>query len=405
MGPRVEISADALIHNFETLSRVYGDRPLFPVIKANAYGHGSDVIALTLERFFDATRLPYVCVARLGEAVRLRQCGVRRPILVLSQFDEEEFGEFPSDTELVVSSRRDLDIFRKLPADRRAKVAGIQIEIDTGMHRTGFGSGEEAMEFAAALKALGLSTTGLMSHLARGEEDPALLSAAQCSAFGNLVKHVLASWGARVGGAAPKWIHVANSPGILRHQGETMTNAARPGLHLYGAWANCADRALADAVLSGERLKPVMRVKGPLRQIQVVPAGDGVGYGHRFRCTRERLIGTFNLGYADGVPRSLSRAEKDDWTVGLAVEGHRVPFAGTVSMDLVMVDLSDHPKANEWRSALSAGRFPLVEAEWLGPGQPVEDVADALGTISYEVFCALPSRLPRVVVPETRRAP
>ena len=386
------------------MQKAYGGRSLFPVVKADAYGHGAPEICRLLEAEFNDKELPLFCVARVTEARRLRREGVKRPILVLSQFSAEELAEdFPADTELVISGFADLASLAGLKSDVRSRVSGVHIEFDTGMNRLGFPLRDHAVDPRAQLgifeevRRLGLNVTGLMTHLARGEDNPSLASQEQAARFETFVRRLHVSWSDRAHGTYPRWVHLANSPGIARDLGASFANAARPGIHLWGLWATEEDRTRSRSLAVSAALKPVMRVSAPLRQLFWVMRGEGVGYGHRFKAPEDMLLNTVNLGYADGVSRSLSRTHDADWKVGFVVDGTRVPVAGTVSMDLCMMDLSKHPKAEAWGRAVSAGNPPELVADWIGPGQTAEDIAGVLGTISYEVVCAATARLRRRV--------
>ncbi len=398
----VILDAAALRHNFETLRRWYGGTPLFPVVKANAYGHGSDLICLELERAFDEKALPSFCVARYSEAMRIRAAGVKRRILVLSHFSATEWLAEPlADIDVVIAdAKRDLGELAKLPEGIRASI-GVHVKFDTGMGRLGAivrGEAEEAasaLEHFAALKGAGLRARGILSHLARSEEAPELLSSAQVERFEALLKALRAGWREARHGEFPQWIHLANSSGIERGIGRGLCNAARPGLHLWGVSGGGQELARLEAEGKLSQLRPVLSVEGPVRQLKIVRAGEGVGYGHRYVAPSERLVGLVSLGYADGVFRQLSRRADEPWRLGFVVEGARMPVAGTVSMDLTALDLSDHPKASEWKAALRAGRVPELRAEWIGPRQRVEEHGDVFETISYEILCALTSRLPR----------
>lgn len=393
-GPEVLIDEEAFLHNFRILRKACGDLPMMPVIKANAYGHSAELIARICEEKIPETQNPMWVVARASEARSLRNQGLHRKILVLSEFSEEDFSVgWPARTELAIHSDGDAELVVNLPREKRKNLEAIHFNVNTGMNRLGF---RIVPDLAARLCALaekfqgaGLRVSGLMTHLARGEEDPKVFSAQQEQAFLEFVQKLKFSWPAGAGNF-PEWVHMSNSSGIARHVGcERPTfSAVRPGVALWGAWAtNEEPRTIA--------LKPVAQVRAPIRQFFWTNAGEGVGYGHRFVCKRKTLIGTVPLGYADGMSRSLSRRADEPSRVGFVVEGVRVPIVGTVSMDLTMVDLTDHPRVAEWTQALEHGQMPSVQANWIGAGQSAEDIAAALGTISYEVLCAMASRLPR----------
>lgn len=361
-----------------------------PVIKANAYGLGAGVVAEILEKKFSETQMPYLVVARVGEARALREQGLSRRLLVLSHFSREDLFNWPSNTDLVLNSEADLGVLRQT----HAALPKVHFNLNSGMNRLGF-----SLKNSNLLKTLTnfvmetrVEVSGLMSHLACAEADPSLLSTQQEKLFVDFVKALRSEWSNR-GFEFPKWVHLSNSPGILAGVGQlSVCNAARPGLHLWGVWDTAANK-------TQHSLQLVPRVQAPLRQIFWLEAGESLGYGHIYTCQSRSLIGSVPLGYADGVTRVFSNPQsKSD--VAFWIDGVRVPIVGRLSMDMTTVDLSQHPRASEWAASLSRGQMPEppeseIIAEWIGPSQRPEKIADALGTISYEVLCSMGARLPR----------
>ncbi len=390
--PCVVLSEKALLHNFKELQKCAGALALAPVIKASAYGHGARLIAALLEENFSAAELPFFCVARVGEAKDLRAQGISRPILILSHFDEEDLPTLPSDCSLTLHSLQDLKLLLKVPSEHLKRVSSIHLNFNSGMNRLGIKATElkMALELTQKLGAQGLNCAGLLSHLARGEEDPSFLSHDQEKLFTSMVEYSLGFF-EKNSVPRPAFIHLANSPGILNKVGvKAPFNLGRPGIHLWGV--------RSPTLSASQQLEAVLEVRAPIRQVFAVEAGEGVGYGHRFNAPKNSLIGTLCLGYADGIPRSLSRSAAESWKIGFVVEGVKVPIAGTVSMDLTMVDLSDHPKAELWRKALRSGEDISLQAQWICAEQSAAQIADALGSITYEIFCRLPYRLLRTFV-------
>jgi alanine racemase len=379
--PRVTLNEARLLANLAEIFRQSGGRAVFPVLKADAYGHGANLVARSIESHFSSDQVPYFCLARLGEALDLRRQGVQRPLLVLSQFDDADF-DLADLSHIDFMAHSFLDLERIKANCERLKKFGskIHINFNTGMNRLGFvwsdAVAERLSEELGHLAKVGLSVVGLSSHLARGEEPISVLSIQQVEAFSEIIEALKARW-KPTWGALPRWIHIENSGGLFNQLAPTLTTACRPGIHLFN-------------------LEPVMTVQGPLRQLTLVPQGQGLGYGHRFIAKRETLVGTVALGYADGVDRRLSRDAQDDWTIGFVVDGERVPVAGTVSMDLCMVDLSGHSKAEQWIRQLRSGQEPKVsDAAFVCEQQSAAEIAAHLGTIAYEVYCSIGHRLPR----------
>lgn len=399
-APEIQLDLEALKANFEWLalaSTSSGARlPLMPVVKADAYGHGAVLIARALEGAFDESRLPYFCVARWSEAVELRSASVTRPILVLSQYLAEEILASPLDAvSLLVATEQDLRCLEKLPPSARTRIQGVHVHFNTGMNRLGFpySMGTAALDkVLSRIRALSLSIEGFSTHLARAEEDPSVLTRTQCSRFDSVLVNARSVWQAGWG-AFPKWIHAANSAGILRNMGPNVT-AARPGLFLWGVHQDLESKDRLEAEFPQLKLRAVLSLRCALREVFHVEKGEGVSYGHRWIAPSRRRVGILNFGYADGVSRSLSRRDGEAVNLSFWIEGHPAPIIGTVTMDMVLVDLSEHPQGAEIEARVSTGE-QTVWAEWIGSRQPVEKHASTLGTISYEILCDLSRRVKR----------
>ncbi len=399
-APEIHLDLEALKANFEWLalaSSASGTRlPLMPVVKADAYGHGSVLIAKALESAFDETRLPFFCVARWAEAAELRSASVKTPILVLSQYLAEEILETPLDSiSLLVSTEQDLRSLERLPAGALVRLKGVHVHFNTGMNRLGFpySMGPVALEkILSRILKLGLSVEGFSTHLARAEEDPSVLTHSQRSRFEAALADARASWRAEWG-VFPKWIHVANSAGLLRDMGSQVT-AARPGLFLWGVHQDLESKDRLEGEFPNLKLRAVLGLRCALREVFEVQKGEGVSYGHRWIAPSRRSVGILNFGYADGLARALSRREGEASNLKFWIEGHPVSIIGTVTMDMVLVDLTEHPRSAEIEARVRSAE-ETVWAQWIGPEQPVEKHATTLGTISYEILCDLSRRVKR----------
>lgn len=399
--PCVLLNEDHLMHNFSVLRLFYNNQALFPVIKAFSYGHGLVEVASILDRRTTESECPYFCVARVGEAVVLRQGGIKKRLLVLSAYSiENNIKDWPENVDVCISSWEDLMLLHKFRDAALKSGLGWHLNLDSGMHRLGLCSDQilrqEFWEILKDLNQSGLKLRGIMTHLASSEKLYEEFSKAQVDRFKTDLDIFKSRWQIEKFGEWPQWVHVANSEAIARKIALDLgANACRAGLHLWGVFATSQERAASP--LSKE-LKPVLKVTVPLKRLAKIRRGQGVGYNQIFQCSEDRLIGTFAFGYADGIPRSLSRSEAERWKVGLVVEGVRMPFAGVVSMDLCGVDLTEHPRASEWSKALEVNKVPAIQAAWIDERQSVEEIADCLETISYEIFCRLSTRLKRIVV-------
>jgi alanine racemase len=338
----------ALEHNLRVVRRSTAAR-VMAVIKAEAYGHG---LLPTAEALRQADGF---ALLDIQDAVRLREAGFRQPILLLEGFFST--GDLPllAEYELssVIHSAEQLAMLGHYP--RRGGLS-VWLKLNTGMNRLGFA----AAQFPSALEALrrhpAVRDVTLMTHFAQADEEPGV--AMQLEKFQALT----------AGYRLPR--SMANSAALLRYP-QTHGDWVRPGLMLYGA----SPFPGVSAVELG--LRPVMTLASRIISVTELNAGDRVGYGGQFRADRAMRIGTVACGYADGYPRHAATGTP------LLVHGRLARTLGRVSMDMLSVDLSDHPEAGVGS--------PVVL--W-GAGMPVEDVARAAGTLSYELLCALARRVP-----------
>jgi len=369
MTPRptvAEIDLDALRHNFRLLRRQAGEgRQVLAVVKADAYGHGALPVARTLQ----ACGADWFGVALVAEGIALRQGGIRRPILVLG-------GAAPGEEALLLAHDLTPVIFDLAGARRLSAVATAagracryHLKVDSGMGRLGL----VAADLPAVLPRLaalpGLEMEGLLSHFALADQAEHSFTATQAQRFREMLGTV------RAAGFAPVLVHLSNSAGLY---GPALPdcNLVRPGIALYGGLP-------ADYLAGVIDLRPVMRLTTVVAQLKAVPPGAGVSYGHRFVATRPTLIAALPVGYADGYSRRLSGCGE------VLVRGCRAPVAGTVCMDWTMVDVTDIPGVAVGDRVTLLGRDGAEEVT-------AEEWAGRIGTISYEVFCLVGQRVPRV---------
>ncbi|MGE5027769.1 MAG: alanine racemase [Betaproteobacteria bacterium] len=344
---RIDLSA--LKHNLGVVRSHAPQSKTIAVIKANGYGHGMLRVAKPL-----ADTDGYA-VLTLEEAVALREAGFNQTILLLEGF----FGadELPALAEYrlatVVHCAEQIDM---LEASGLPVKLDVFLKANSGMNRLGFGPDafRSALERLQACPAVDRLT--LMTHFARADEAEGV--AAQLTCFNDLLPTT----------ALP--LCLANSAAILRYP-ETHGDCVRPGIMLYGAspFGNPSAESLG--------LKPAMTLSSRIIAVQELKAGEAVGYGAAFRADRPMRIGVVACGYADGYPRHAPTGTP------VLVNGVRSRTLGRVSMDMLCVDLSAFP---------GAGIGSAVTL-W-GEGLPVDEVAAAAGTISYELLCALAPRVP-----------
>ncbi len=345
---QARISIGAMAHNLRVARSHSGAARVFAVVKANAYGHGLS----RARRAFAAA--DGFAVLTLEEAANLRLMGVEQPIMLLEGiFGADEIATCAElDLSLVLHHAGQLDWLERQPPARPIQVF---LKFDTGMHRLGFPLTEHARIVERVRGLTGIAGITLMTHFAQADEATGV--AWQLQPFlRELASHGL-PWSS------------ANSAALLRYP-ETQGAWTRPGIMLYGA------SPYADVSAEQLGLRPAMSLKSEIISVQTLQAGEGVGYGQLYRAERAMRVGVVACGYADGYPRHALTGTP------VLVNGRRSQTLGRVSMDMLCVDLSDHPDA-------AVGS----QVELWGEGLPVDAVAAAAGTNAYELLCALAARV------------
>ncbi|MCP4449139.1 MAG: alanine racemase [Myxococcales bacterium] len=360
-----------MVGNARLLSEKAGCE-LFAVVKADAYGHGAQAVAAALER--EAVKTPGflrgLAVSLVEEGVELREAGIELPILVMgpSLMDAHALLVEQRLTPMVSDSRHLTPLANAARA--LGKQLGIHLKVDTGMGRLGIQPAELEATIGAVQSQSALRLEGVASHLACADVDEPSdlesLSAKQLARFDRLVRDCRANVPTAV------QYHVANSAAILRFP-KARYDLARPGLALYGNGASAA-----------EGLSQAMRLVSEVSQTRHVAAGQSVSYGARWTAERDSTVAIVPLGYADGLPRNLNAAGQGSALVG----GARCPIIGTVSMDMIVVDITDRPELTIGHEVVAIG----------GQGDTtirIAEVAALCGISEYEVSCGISKRVPR----------
>lgn len=352
---RATINTTALSHNLRTITALAPAAKVWSVVKANAYGHG-------LVRCYQAlASTDGYALLNYEEAILLREAGVTQPILLLEGFFKPNDLALIEAYQLTVAIHSDWQL-RALADYPAKKPIAVYLKINNGMNRLGF-SPDKVRTVWQTLKTLpAVGDITLMSHFARADEGPAFIREPL-----QRLEQATATL------QAPRCY--ANSAASLWYP-ETHHQWIRPGVVLYGASpTGCA------IDIEPFNLRPVMTLSSEIIAIQQVAAGEGIGYGHRYTTTTALRIGIIACGYADGYPRHAPSGTP------VWVAGKRCKTVGTVSMDMLMVDLTDCPDAT----------IGSVVELW-GAQLPVDTIAQAAGTVGYELLTSVTQRVPFTVI-------
>ncbi|BBH24626.1 alanine racemase [Paenibacillus baekrokdamisoli] len=375
---RVEISLDALRRNILSFRSVMpkGMR-LMASVKANAYGHGAAQVA----REAEASGVDYLGVAFLDEALQLRKAGIEIPILVLGYVPPEGLASArESDITIALFSEEIVMAAAALPAAE--KPLRVHIKIDTGMGRLGLLAEqvEDALRFInRAMSEPGLEVEGMFTHYAQADETDKTYTQLQYERFAVLVQEL------KRRSIHIPIIHAANSAAGIDTP-EWGGSMLRLGISMYGLYPS------AEVNKQRIQLEPVLSLKTKVVMVKQAPPGWGISYGTRYVTKGEERIGTLPIGYADGYSRMLTgKAEA-------IVRGQRVPVLGTICMDQCMIALDPAAAADSVDSMnpVEAGEEVVLIGSQGKETITVEEIADKLGTINYELICMIATRVPRV---------
>lgn len=349
--PRVVVDLAALSHNLKVIRALAPDSQVMAVIKANAYGHGIVAAARALRQ---ANAL---AVARIGEALLLREAGVSNEIVLLEGvFSREELAlAAQHDLTVVVHQSQQLVWLESWQGSHRFR---CWLKIDTGMNRLGFGPGERDAAMARIRECQAVEgEAGLMTHLASSEIEDDEVTRDQIGLFQELASN----W--------PGSISIANSAAVFIRP-ETRRGWVRPGLALYGV-SPLAGKSGAEL-----GLQPAMQLESRLISVRQLRAGDRVGYNSIWQAPAATRMGVVAVGYGDGYLRSFVQETP------VLVGEKRARLVGRVSMDMIGVDLGPNSEAQ------------VGDAVLLWGGElPVEEVARYAGTIAYELLCNVSARV------------
>lgn len=359
----LEIDLDVIRNNIRRMNAITS-RPVMAVIKANGYGHGIEAVGRAAETGGAA----WLGVARLNEAIMLRQAGIQIPILVLGFTSPLFTGEaLVGNISLTVYEPSIAAAYAE-QARAAGKVLNVHAKFDSGMGRLGVFT-EDGLEFVRHICSFPeLNLEGAFTHFAIADDPAVETTDWQIDRFTTLIEAL------EQNGLRPPLVHAANSAASLYFP-RARFDMVRPGIAIYGL------HPAAEAPLPAD-FEPALTWKAQLASIKTLPAGHGIGYNYRYITQKEERIGVIPVGYADGLFR---RVGMNFALIG----GKRVPVVGGVCMDQCMVLLDDLPSARVGDEVVLLGRQneSVITAE---------DIARVWGTVNYDVVCGLTARVPRL---------
>lgn len=352
---RAVINLVACRHNFSVAKQVSPDSKIIAVIKANGYGHGMVEIAKAL------TDADTFAVARIEEAIQLRQAEIKTPILLLEGFTSKQELTLVQKNNLscVVHNENQLSLLEQTSGEK----ISVTLKIDSGMHRLGFSANDVADVIQRLQKCSVVEhPITLMTHLANADDKQDDKSLKQIDIFYQCIEEY--------SNDENKFdISIANSAGILGWP-QSHAHWCRPGIMLYGV------SPFVNSKASSHNLKSVMTLSSSLIAIKKVKKGEAIGYGGTYICKQDMIVGVVAIGYADGYPRHAKNGTP------VLVNGQRCSLLGRVSMDMICVDLSQQDSANINDEVIL----------W-GEGLAIEEIAECAETIAYELLCGVTKRV------------
>jgi alanine racemase len=357
----LEIDLRVLENNYRILNKTTGT-PVMPVVKANAYGHGLEEVAKTVEK----RGAQWCGVARIEEALLLRKAGVQMNILVLGYTAPQRVPEaLVNKISLTVYDPQIIEAYIQQLGPLTQKL-NVQVKVDTGMGRLGIPS-EKAIEFILQVKEQSqFHLQGIFTHFACADEPTKPYTQQQLEKFNNILKNLQSQ------GIRPELIHSANSAAAINFP-TARFDIIRCGLAFYGI-------SPSNETHLPEGIKPALSWKTRLISIKQFPAGHGLSYGYKYFTKKTEKIGVIAAGYGDGLRRQMGNT--------VILRGKRVPIVGTVCMDQCIVQIDNVPDAQVGDEVVLIGNQGKDEIS-------ATDVAKEWNTISYEVICGMAARMPR----------
>lgn len=364
----IEISRSALKNNVEQVRSVVGERcRIMAVVKANAYGHG----AVPVSRYLETIGIDLFGVSTVGEGVELREAGVRGTILVLGYCHTERFDDAQANDLVLTATCRDHALQLEAHGRRTGRALRTQIALDTGMHRIGF----DFCDIDGIKRFYDsnyLAVEGIFSHLAVSDSPDAEQERFTRLQASRLIGTADAL---RAAGASVGSVHLLNGHGAVNFP-EYAMDCVRVGITIYGAKVEQSSYLRVPL-----ELVPVLTLKTRVTSVRTIEPGETVSYGRTFTASRRTTIASLAIGYADGIPRSLSGGR-----MNVIVRGELAPSVGRICMDQMMVDVTGIDGVSVGDEAVIIGRSG-------GRSITVEEIAAAADTVSSDILSGFALRI------------
>lgn len=360
----IEVNLAALQRNITRLQK-FTAKPVMAVVKANAYGHG----LIEVSRAAVEAGVIFLCVARIEEALRIREAGITIPILVMGYVMPDCIASaIFNSIDVMVNSLELARIYNEKAKTSKQKL-NIHVKIDSGMHRLGL-IPDEVKPFISGIKGLYyLNVEGIFTHFPNADDLNDQSTFDHIDTFSKIVQEF------RLGDIKPEIIHAANSAASLYYPSARF-DAIRPGIAIYGLHPDVSAPLPDD-------FEPVLTWKGRLTSIKNIGSGEGVGYNYRYHTTKNERIGVASCGYADGLRRRLGNIA--------LLNGRRIHQVGGMCMDQSIWQLDGIPGARIGDEIVFVGR---QEHECIR----AEEIGQMWGSNNYDVVCGLTARIPRIYI-------
>ncbi|HCL00082.1 MAG TPA: alanine racemase [Candidatus Marinimicrobia bacterium] len=361
-----EIHLDHLVHNLREIRKKVAPAEVMAVVKADAYGHG----AVPVTKRLVEEGVKYFAVARISEALELRNAGIDEQILLFGNLFQDEI-ELALQNAIQITITDESDIQRITGVSKRLGIiAKVHLNIDTGMGKVGIFYDNAIPAINSIIENSSIALEGIYTHFATSDERDKTYAELQLKRFNTIIQEMADHFPYR------PIIHAANSGAILDLP-EACFDIVRAGISLYGHYPS-TDTSESIS------LKQVMTLKTKVSSTRRLPKGSSISYGRKYITPKETTIAVLPIGYADGILRAFSNMG------AVLINGKLYPIVGVVTMDQIMVDVGDDP-VRVADDVIFWGDTPQGNLQ-------ATAVAAKVGTIAYELCCSVSKRVPRVYI-------